>query len=208
MSEEVAGKAGSDGDFIIHPLLSQRRSPRAFSSKMIEPKTLGRLLEAARWAPSSSNEQPWSFIVASKEKPEEFARMLGCLVEFNQSWAKEAPVLLLSVARLNSASSGKPNRHALHDVGQAIASLTVQAMAEGLFVHQMAGFDAEKARREFAIPEGYEPVAVAAIGYLGDANSLPEKLRERELAPRQRKPLKEFVYEGIWGQSASLVGTK
>jgi nitroreductase len=162
------------------------------------------LLEAARWAPSSSNEQPWSFIVASKEEPAEFARMLGCLVEFNQSWAKEAPVLLLSIARLNFASSGKPNRHALHDVGQAIASLTVQAMAEGLFVHQMAGFDAEKARREFAIPEGYEPVAVAAIGYLGDANSLPDKLRERELAPRQRKPLKEFVYEGTWGQSASF----
>ena len=200
--QAAVSEASHDKDFPIHPLLRERRSPRAFSSRMIEAEKLGSLLEAARWAPSASNEQPWSFIVASKANAADFDRLLGCLVEFNQGWAKQAPMLLLCVARLNFGSTGKPNRHAYHDVGQAIANLTVQATALGLFVHQMAGFDVEKARREFSIPADHDPVAVAAIGYLGDANSLPDKLRERELAPRQRKGLKEIVFESAWGQPA------
>jgi nitroreductase len=187
----------------IHPLVSKRRSSRAFSSKPVEPETLELLLEAARWAPSSMNEQPWGFIVATHRNEADFARMVACLVDFNQQWAHHAPVLLLSVARLNHASNGKPNRHALHDVGQAIANLTFQATELGLIVHQMAGFDVEKARDNFSLPSDCEPVAVAAIGYPGDPASLSEKLRERELAPPKRNPLESFVFEGRWDHPAA-----
>ena len=187
----------------IHPLLAGRRSPVAFASTPVEPGTLASLLEAARWAPSCRNEQPWSFIVATKDNKSDFDRLLGCLVEFNVQWAQHAPVLILSIARMTFPSNGKPNRHAFHDVGQAIANLTVQATVSGLVVHQMAGFDIEKARHEFSIPQDHEPVAVAAIGYPGSPAELPEKFRQKELAPRQRKPLADFVYESDWGRSAS-----
>jgi|HubBroStandDraft_5_1064220.scaffolds.fasta_scaffold111322_1 nitroreductase len=187
----------------IHPLLAERRSLRAFSPKTIEPEILGSLLEAARWAPSCANEQPWSFIVAVKDDKPEFQRLLSCLIEFNQEWAQHAPVLILSIARMTFQSTGKPNRHAFHDVGLAIAALTVQATASALVVHQMAGFDIEKARRESSIPQDHEPVAVAAIGYPGSPAALPEKLQQKELAPRQRKPLENFVYERGWGRPAA-----
>lgn len=187
-------------DYPIHPLLAERRSLRAFSRKTVEPEILGGLLEAARWAPSCANEQPWSFIVAVKDDKPEFERLLGCLIEFNLEWAQHAPVLILSVARMIFQSTGKPNRHAFHDVGQAIASLSVQATASGLAVHQMAGFDVEKARREFAIPQDHEPVAVTAIGYPGNPANLPDKLRQKELSPRQRKALADFVFERSFGQ--------
>jgi nitroreductase len=189
-------------NYPVHPLLAERRSPRAFSRKTVEPEILGSLLEAARWAPSCANEQPWSFIVAVKDNKPEFERLLGCLIEFNLDWAQHAPVLILSVARLVFQSTGKPNRHAFHDVGQAIASLTVQATASGLVVHQMAGFDVEKARREFAIPQDHEPVAVTAIGYPGSPADLPDKLKQKELAPRQRKALADFVFKRSFGQPA------
>jgi nitroreductase len=184
----------------IHPLIADRRSPLAFAATPVEPQTLASLMEAARWAPSSRNEQPWSFIVATKANKSDFDRLLGCLVDFNVQWAQHAPVLLLSVAKLTFESNGEPNRHALHDVGQAMANLTFQANVSGLVVHQMAGFDVEKARREFSIPQDYEPVAVAAIGYPGSPASLPEKLRKRTESPRNRKPLTSFVFEGGWGR--------
>jgi nitroreductase len=185
----------------IHPLIAGRRSSHAFSSRSIEPEILASLMEAARWAPSSMNEQPWSFIVATREHKAAFHRLLGCLVEFNVQWAQYAPVLLLSVAKLGF-ESGELNRHAFHDVGQAIANLTFQATVSGLLVHQIAGFDIEKARREFSIPSDYEPVAAAAIGYPGNSAELPEKLRKRDANPRQRKPLTNFVFVGGWGHSA------
>jgi len=129
------------------------------------------------------------------------------LVEFNAHWASHAPVLALSVAHLKTQREGKPNRVALHDVGSATAQLTFEANARGLQVHQMAGFDAEKARQTFAIPADWEPVAAMAIGYPGNPESLAEKLRERELAARTRKPLGEFVMTGGWGHTASFVAT-
>jgi nitroreductase len=187
----------------LHPLIADRRSLLAFASTLVDSEVLVSLMEAARWAPSSMNEQPWSFIVATKANKADFDRLLGCLVEFNFQWAQHAPVLLLSAARLTFASTGELNRHAFHDVGQAIANLTFQAMVSGLVVHQIAGFDVEKARREFLIPQDYEPVAVAAIGYPGTPASLPEKLRNRDASPRQRKPLTSFVFEGGWGHSAA-----
>jgi nitroreductase len=189
-------------EYPVHALLAERRSLLAFASTPIESETLASLMEAARWAPSSMNEQPWSFLVATKANKPDFDRMLACLVEFNVQWAQHAPVLLLSTARLTFESTGELNRHAFHDVGQTIANLTFQAMVSGLVVHQIAGFDVEKARREFSIPQDHEPVAVAAIGYPGSSASLPEKLRKRDASPRKRKPLTSFVFEGGWGHPA------
>jgi nitroreductase len=139
------------------------------------------------------------------ENADEFERLLDCLVESNALWARHAPVLMLSIAKLNFERNGKPNRHAFHDVGQAAASLTLQATALGLVVHQMAGFRAAKAREQFNIPEGYEPVAAIAVGYQGEPESLPEDLRERELAERTRRPLESFVFNTQWGQTSTLV---
>ena len=189
----------------IHDLLRRRWSPRAFSDRPVEPEKLRSLLEAARWAPSSYNDQPWAFLVATKEDPAEYARMLGVLVEGNIAWAQRAAVLMLSVARLNFERDGKPNRHAFHDVGLAVANLLLQATAMGLVAHQMAGFHVDKARELYAIPPGWEPVAAIALGYPGEPDSLPERIRERELAPRSRKPLEQFVFSGRWGRSSPLV---
>ena len=189
-------------EYPIHPLMVGRRSTRAFAAIPVESQTLASLMEAARWTPSSMNEQPWSFILATKANKSDFDRLLGCLVEFNVLWAQHAPVLLLSVAKLTFGSTGELNRHAFHDVGQAIANLTFQATVSGLVVHQIAGFDVEKARREFSIPQHYEAVAAAAIGYPGNSAELPEKLGKRDTSPRERKPLTKFVFAGDWGRSA------
>jgi nitroreductase len=189
----------------IHEILSHRWSPRAFDSRAVEPEKLRSLFEAARWASSCTNAQPWFFIVTDKHSdPENFQRALECLVELNQAWVKNAPVLAFSVARLNF-ENGKPNRHAWHDVGQASTNLAIEAAHLGLQIHQMAGIDPEKARQTFGVPEGYEVVAGIAIGYPGDPQSLPDALREREVGPRVRKPLDSFVFSGTWGQPSPLV---
>lgn len=195
----------AENQYPIDDLIKRRWSPRAFSTQAIEPEKLRSLLEAARWAASCFNAQPWSFIVAAKENEAEFKRLLDCLVESNARWAVHAPLLMLSVARLNFEYNGKPNRHAFHDVGQAVANLAVQATALGLVVHQMAGFDVAKSREQFNIPEGFEPVAAIAVGYPGDPESLPEELREKELAPRTRRTLDSFVFTGDWEKTSPLV---
>lgn len=188
----------AETQFPVHDLIRRRWSPRAFADKPVEAAQLGSLLEAVRWAASSNNEQPWHFIVVTKDRPQEFAALWDCLNPSNQVWAKQAPVLMLSVARL-AFDDGKANRHALHDVGQAAANLAIQATALGLVVHQMAGFSVEKARQAFGIPDGFEPVAAIAVGYQGDAKELPDRLRERELAPRSREPLAAMASSGRWG---------
>ncbi len=195
----------ADVQYPIHDLIKRRWSPRAFSDRPIKPETLQSLLEAARWAPSSNNEQPWSFIVAAKDDPDEFGRLLSCLVEGNSLWAQHAPVLMVSVARLSFEDDGQPNRHAFHDVGQAVANLIVQATALGLMVHQMAGFHPDKVRELYSVPKEFEPVAAMALGYPGDPQSLPDKLKKRELAPRERKPITEFVFTGRWGRTSPVV---
>jgi nitroreductase len=189
----------------VHEIVRERWSPRAFSERPVAPEVLHSLFEAARWAPSSSNLQPWAYIVGTKDDKEDFEKVLSTLVEFNQGWAKNAPVLALSVAQVKNPKDGSSNRWAFHDVGSASAQLTTEARSRGLYVHQMAGLDPEKARKVFLIPEGWEAVAALAIGYPGDPATLPEKLRERELAPRTRKPLSEFVMTGGWGHTASFV---
>lgn len=190
----------------IHNIIAERWSPRAFDSRPVEPDKLKALFEAARWAASSYNAQPWYYIIATKDHPENYKKVLDSLVEFNQSWAKNAPVLALSVARLNfdMPDNKNPNRHAFHDVGQASANLALQANHLGLEVHQMAGILPDKAREIFTIPPGYEAVAGLAIGYPGDPSTLPDGMRERETAKRTRKDLDSFVFTGKWGHKASL----
>jgi len=192
-------------DYPIEEILKRRWSPRAFSDRLVEPEKLRSLWEAARWAPSSFNEQPWHFIVATRDKPAEHAKLLSCLVEKNQQWARNAPVLMISVTELNFAKTGKPNRHAFHDVGLAMGNLLVEATALDLFVHQMAGFSPDKVKELFAVPEGFEPVAAIAIGYGADPSAAPEAFRQQETAPRSRKPISSFVFEEKWGEKSSLV---
>ncbi len=198
----------ADIQYPIHDLLRDRWSPRAFSDRPVDAGTLRTLLEAARWAPSSYNEQPWTFILATKEDPAAYDRLLSCLVEVNAEWAQRAPVLMLSVAKLTFGRNGKVNRHAFHDLGLAVENLIIQATALGLVAHQMAGFDVEKARELFNVPQGHEPCAMIAVGYLGDPESLPEELRAREGAARSRKPLREFVFTGRWGKTSPVVVTQ
>jgi len=192
-------------DHPIEEILKRRWSPRAFSDRIVERDKLQRMFEAARWAASSFNEQPWSFIVATKEKPDEYAALLSCLTEKNQQWARRAPVLMVSVAKLNFEKNGKPNRHAFHDVGMAVSNLIVQATALGLYVHQMAGFSVETVRETYGVPEGFEPVAAVAVGYPDDPNVLPEQFRQQEVGPRQRKPIESFIFEAKWGETSPLV---
>jgi nitroreductase len=192
-------------DYPVHDLITERWSPRAFGDKPVAPDVLASLFEAARWAPSSSNEQPWAYIFATKDDAEDFAKLVSVLVPANVTWAQHAPVLALAVAKMAFEKSGAPNRNAQYDVGAASAWLTAEATTRGLFVHQMAGFDPDKACQVFAIPAGWEPIAAIAIGYPGDPDSLPQPLRDREVAPRTRKPVSTFVMSGSWGKKAPFL---
>ena len=183
----------------IHDLLKTRWSPRAYSEQPVEPEKLLSLFESARWAPSGGNNQPWTFIVTARQSPEPFAKLLSTLGERNQSWAKNAPVLVMSIIR-TEREPGKPNPYASYDLGQSVAHLSFQASALGLYVHQMAGFDHMKAAQLFELPAGYEPMTVFTIGYPGNPASLPEGLREREVEARTRKPLSEIAFDGAWNR--------
>jgi len=182
----------------IHELLARRWSPRAFAPRPVEREKLTQLFEAARWAPSSYNAQPWAFIVATRrEDAEGYNRLLSTLVDVNRQWAQRAPVLILAVAKLDFDHAARPNRHALYDLGQAVGNLTVQATALDLHIHQMGGFDPRAARELFAIPAGYEPVTVLAVGY--------QEAPPADPAARTRKPLTDFVFSGSWGRAATVV---
>lgn len=181
----------------IHDLLKNRWSPRAFSAKPVGREQLLSLFEAARWAPSGGNTQPWAFIVTTLGDPEPHAKLVAALGERNQLWAKHAPVLVLSTVK-RDREPGKPNLWATYDLGQSVAHLSVQATAMGLFVHQMAGFDQQKAREAFNLPQEYDPMTVFTIGYPAELDSLPAEIHERELAPRMRKALSDFVFDGAW----------
>ncbi|MBO3458842.1 nitroreductase family protein [Aetokthonos hydrillicola Thurmond2011] len=195
----------ADTQYPVHDLISKRWSPLAFSERLVEQEKLLSVLEAARWAASSYNEQPWSYIVATRDNQAEFDLLLSCLAEGNQPWAKNAPVLMLSVAKLNFERNGVENRHALHDVGAASAQLAIQATSLGLFIHQMAGFNVPRAKEVYNIPQVYEPVAAIALGYLGNPETLTEKYLERERSPRNRKSLESFVFSGKWNQTSPLI---
>ena len=186
---------------ILAPL-AERWSPYVYRPVPVERAKLLSCLEAARWSASSYNDQPWSFLVAERENGAEFERMLGCLVEFNQAWAKHAGVLLIAVAAKNFTHNGQPNAVAEYDVGQAAASLTIQATALGLAVHQMAGIDREKIRQTYHVPATHAPLTALAVGYAADRSSSADApLAERDATPRTRKPISQFVFTSQWNQA-------
>ena len=192
-------------DHPILQVLAERWSPYGFADRPVSEADLRSLFEAARWAASSYNEQPWNYLVATRENSREFGRLLSCLVETKQAWAKAAPVLVLGVVRLQFTKNNQDNRAAVHDLGLAAGNLLVEATTRGFSVHQMIGILPDKAREVYQIPEHFEAWTAMAIGYKADPAKLPNALKERDLAPRQRKPLSEFVFTGQWGQPSPLV---
>jgi nitroreductase len=193
----------ADTDFPIHPLMQRRWSPRVLSPRPVEPEKLLSLFEAARWAASSYNRQPWRFIVARREMASSFEQLLSVLKEGNQLWAQHAAVLGLAVAEVRDAE-GNTNRHAHHDTGMALAHMALQAVEFDLHLHMIAGFYVDQAREVYHIPENFEPLTAFAIGYYGDPEQIPEEKR-RHSAERRRRPLTETLFAGHWGESARLV---
>jgi nitroreductase len=188
----------------VHELIRSRWSPRAFSSREVSDEDLRTIFEAGRWAASSYNEQPWRFLVARRSDPSAYEKILHLLMPFNQAWAQTAPVLFITAARKAFSHNGVPNYYALHDAGQALANVFLQATALGLHGHGMGGFDRDRARVELGIPEDYEVGAAAALGYLGSPDQLNEQQRQQELARRTRKPLSEIVFGTEFGQPLKL----
>jgi nitroreductase len=184
----------------VDELFRLRWSPRSFSSQPVPDEILEAILDAGRWAASSFNEQPWRFIVFTRQEPHAFDAFVSCLVPFNRQWAASAPVLILTVARRNFSHNETPNRHALHDAGAALAYMMLQSTASGLQAHAMAGFDQDKAREVAGIPSEFEVGAAVAIGYVDAPGKLPDQMKQQELAPRKRKPLAELAFKGRWGQ--------
>jgi nitroreductase len=191
-------------DHPVHDLIARRWSPVGWDDRSVAPADLASLFEAARWAPSAFNEQPWRYLVARREDEEAFATLLSCLVEANQQWARQASALVITVARLTYTANGKPNGTARHDVGLASANITMEATSRGLVVHQMGGILPDRARELYGIPEGYAAITALAIGYAADPAGLPEPLQERDTTPRPRRTQDEFVFGGAWGEAARL----
>lgn len=197
---------------VDHPVLQccqDRWSPYRFEPREVEEAKLLSCLEAARWSASSFNDQPWFWIIARRQDTEDFQKMLGCLLEANQGWAGHAGVLILTVIRTKFAYNGKPNRVALHDLGQAACQLSLQATDLGLQVHQMAGVNLSRIRQEYAIPDDHEPQTAITLGYpsVNPPESEDERaLKARESGPRQRRSLAEQVFSGKWGEKPGFLG--
>lgn len=185
----------------INPLIAQRWSPRAFDAdKTLNKKQLLSLLEAARWAPSCFGEEPWRYIVCDRAQDSAaWEKLRACLTERNQLWASNAPVLLLATSAPLFSHNDKPNRWKQYDTGAASENLCLQAAAMGLQAHQMGGFDVEKTRTSFGIPDSVDLMAVIAVGYAGPLDDLHEDFHEAELAERARKPIGERFFAGQWG---------
>lgn len=188
----------------IHPYLKKRWSPRSFADKPVEEEKLRQLFEAARWTPSSSNEQPWYFFIGMKGD-DTYNKIFDTLIEFNQIWCKLAPVLGMAVGRKFREKGGGEYINYQYDVGQSIAHLTFQAMHEDLYVHQMGGFSPEKAEQLFGIPPEFRPLTTFAIGYIGDPALLHPRMQKSEVAERERKDLESFVFEGEWGRKVRFL---
>lgn len=192
-------------DHPVHELVAKRWSPYAFQDRPVPNAELCCLFEAIRWAPSSYNEQPWNYIVATKDDPANFERVLSCLEDENRIWAQAVPVLALGVVSLKFARDGVGNRAAVHDLGLAAGNLLLEATARGLSVHQMIGILPDKSREIFEIPEGHEAWTGIALGYRGDPEDLSDQLKQREQRKRQRKPLSAFVFAEKWGSPSPIV---
>lgn len=189
---------------MVHDLITKRYSTRTFSEELIDGDVILSLFEAARWAPSGGNEQPWRFIMAGKNDPENYWKIFSSLAEGNKVWAKNAPLLVVGVAKLDRGIDKKLNRYAFYDLSSAVTNLTVQATSMNLFVRQMGGFNPLIIRELFDIPENFEPAVVFAVGYKSEESDIPESLKQRENAPRQRRPLSEIVFSGKFGTPANL----
>lgn len=185
-------------EFEISDLIKNRRSIRAFDDRLVELEKLNSLFEATRWAPSSINEQPWIYLYATKEQPALWNTFFDVLNDGNKAWVREAPVLIFSIARKNFSRFNTPNAYALYDLGAANSLLALQAVDLGLQIRQMAGYDHQQARVKLNIPDEYELGVFMAVGYPGDVNQLPEELRKRELAPRERYLQQEFTINGTF----------
>jgi len=202
--EEHPRQKYADTSAPVTTAIRRRWSPRAFDDRAVSEGDLRVLLEAARWAPSSYNEQPWRFIVATRADQEQFEKLLGCLNAKNQEWAREAPVLMLTLASRIFRRNGRTNRHAFHDVGLAMGNLLNQASTMGIYVHQMAGIDPDRARSRYQVPEEFDVVAGAAIGYLGEPEALEDSVGlESETKERSRRGLDELVFQETWGRPAA-----
>ena len=200
MQDPLARPAPTSGP--IHDLMTRRWSSRAYDPKRpVSREQLAALVEAARWAPSCNGDEPWRYLIWDRSRdPEGFQKAFDCLSENNRKWVKNVPVLMLSTAGNAFGATGKPNRWTQHDTGAASVSLALQAVALGLMVHQMGGFDAEKARAAFSIPAEYTPMAMIAIGYQTTPDILDDETKAKELRPRARKPVAETFFEGGWGK--------
>ena len=186
-------------EYEILPILTQRRSPRAYLDTPVPADVLNRIFAAGTSAASCIGEQPWRYLAASRaEQPEVFAQLLATLKPFNQVWAKTAPVLVIGLAKRTFAKDGNPNDYARHDLGQATATLAIQAAGLGLQVHQMGGFTPDDVRTAFNVPAEFDIVTAFTLGYPGPAELLEEPLRSRELAPRSRMPVEEILFWGAW----------
>ncbi len=190
----------------IHDLLARRWSPRAFDvNRAVTRKDLTALLEAARWAPSCNGDEPWRYLIWERAvNPEGWQKAFDTLSENNKKWVKNVPLLMLSCAGSIFAHNGQPSRWGPHDTGAVSVSLALQAVALGLAVHQMGGYDAAKARAAFDIPAEYTPMAMIAVGYQAAPDVLDEETKQKELRPRSRKPIVEHFFDGAWGKSVSL----
>ncbi|OTP74842.1 nitroreductase family protein [Caballeronia sordidicola] len=196
MTEKIAPT-----EVAIDPLLAGRWSPRAISNKAVSREQLHSLLEAARWAPSSYNMQPWRFVVFDRSHDQAaFDKAFATLVPFNQGWNADVPVLVCVLAK-TLTSKGEVNRTAPYDTGAAAFSLALQAHSVGLVAHQMSGFDTNAFRETFSPPDDVEVIAMIAVGHPGDPATLDDALRERELAPRARVALSEIAFDGAWGKA-------
>jgi nitroreductase len=196
----VNGKNGNDlitkianTDFPIHKLIARRWSARSFSTKSVEKSKLLSILEAARWAPSSHNEQPWRYIVFTDYNPEKLDKARSVLLEIN-NYAKLAPILICAITKKIYSDTGIYNRLHFHDLGAANENMFLETFNQGLIMHEMGGFDRDKARRVFNIPEDYEIGIMIAIGYQDSHEILPERYREKAHSPRERKPLSEIAF--------------
>jgi nitroreductase len=201
-AEAIETLKHADPSLGLDGTILRRWSPRAFADHPVSASDMKKLFESARWAASSYNEQPWRFLVGRKGDPT-YTKIFESLAAFNQAWAKNAPVLMLSVGKKTFTQNGNPNHYALHDTGAATANLALQATALGFHTHSMGGFDRDKVRAAFQVPEDYEIGAVTAMGYLGSVDALPDSLKAAETSPRARKPLSEFVFSE-WNEAAQL----
>ena len=179
----------------VHELITKRWSPVAFDSRPVEYDKIHLLFDAAKWAPSARNAQPWRFIFATREMPE-YELLFNLLSERNQAWAKTAPLLVLSLSQKISIYKNRKNRLASYEAGMAVGNLLIQATYMGLHVHQMGGYDEEKAKEVLVIPTRYEPMAMMAIGYKGDISQLPEEFHDREKKERSRMEISKFLVQG------------